>query len=119
VSYLFAGRVLASETFLTLGIYAVYPLETGIPALIIVTRIFPFIVSATLMLVYAERVVSSDSKEKIISSSPNKSKRLSAYGTIYLVIVLILVFVIYRMVTISLTLPIPVPTIFSLISLIP
>ena len=68
---------------------------TGIPALIIVITIFPFIVSATLTLVFTEREVSSDGKARIISSTLNKSKWLSAYGTIYLVIVLIVIFVIY------------------------
>ena len=72
--------------FLTLG-------ASGSSALIILTTIFPFVVSATLILVYGIRDTGSDGRVRYVSSTLSTSKWLAAGGTIYLIAILIVLFV--------------------------
>jgi amino acid transporter len=74
--------------FLTLG-------ATGIAALIIVTTLFPFIISATLILVFRVRLTDRDEigNPNYASTLP-ASRWLTVIGTGYLVAVLIYILVI-------------------------
>ena len=63
--------------------------------LLILTTMFAFVVSCTLILVKSERIAGSYGKGKYVASHLKISKKLSAYGTIYLIGMLVFVFFIW------------------------
>jgi hypothetical protein len=72
--------------FLTIGV------DYLIVRLLILTTMFAFVASCTLILVKSESIGESDGRVRYVVSHFNKSKILSACGTIYLIGMLVFVF---------------------------
>ena len=93
----FSTTLLQFNATILVGIFLFLTLDaTGTAALIIVTTLFPFIVSATLILVYRVRVVGRDERgNPYHASTLSASNWLTVIGTVYLVAVLIFILIIY------------------------